>query len=461
MSDQYTFDDREGYALLSAAWEKVLDSLEGQVPETILSRFLQPLAPHSLDQETAILVTPGKFVHEWVNEKYYDKLQDALVAQLGRNVKLELRTQARERPTPVVTTHAVATIAPRASEPTRFRPNERLTFSNFVVGQSNRMAYAGAMAVAQNPGTRYNPLFIYGHSGLGKTHLLHAIANEILQRDPAFPLMYVTAQQFAEDFVGALQNSKIDRFRRMQRGVSVWLVDDIQFIAGKEKTQEEIFHTFNYLHGIGRQIVLCSDRPPRDLLLMEERLRSRFEAGLVADVQLPDTETRCAIVQKRAEVEGIDIAHDAAMVIADNIVGNVRTLEGALTKLAAQASMENRSIDRFLAEEIIERYYANQVHLKPSFDQILGTVSRHYRIEVKEITGTSRKAPVAHARHVAVYMTREILGDSWKHIGALFGNKDHTSMMHGYKKIRAMMNRDKELNASIKMLIRDVYPDAT
>lgn len=460
MSDQYSFDDREDFVVLKAAWDRVLARLDGKVPETVLSRFLKPLRPAALEGDSAVVLSPGRFVLEWVRDKYSEKLQDMLQDELGRPVLLELQVQARERSSGAAVTHAVTSVPLSAGgDGAKFRPNPRLTFDNFVIGQSNRLAVAGAKAVSAAPGTKYNPLFIYGHSGLGKTHLLHAIANEILSNDPSFPLMYVTAQQFAEDFVNSLQNNKIERFRRLQRGVSVWLVDDIQFIAGKDRTQEEVFHTFNHLQGLGKQIVLCSDRPPRDLLLMEERLRSRFESGLVADIQLPDTETRCAIVQKRSEQEGIDIDHATAMMIAENVSGNVRTLEGALTKLAAQASLLGRPADQELAQEIIDTYYANYVAAKPSFEQIITMVSKHFQIEKVEIVGTSRKAPVAHARHVAVYMTREILGDSWKHIGSMFGNKDHTSMMHGYKKIRDMMNRDKELNASIKMLMRDLYPD--
>lgn len=463
MSDQYTFDDREGFVVLKEAWERVLTRLEGSVPETVLSRFLKPLKPVSLEEDRACLRAPGRFVLEWVREKYSDRLQGHLEDEIGRPVTLCLEVQARERPSSGMVAHTVASAPITAggeSSVGRFRPNPRLTFDNFVVGQSNRLAFAGAKAVAAHPGTKYNPLFIYGHSGLGKTHLLHAIANEILASDPNFPLVYISAQQFAEDFVNSLQNNRIDRFRRNQRGVSVWLVDDIQFIAGKDKTQEEIFHTFNYLHGLGKQIVLCSDRPPRDLLLMEERLRSRLESGLVADVQLPDTETRCAIVLKRAVQEQISIDHEAAMLLAEHVVGNVRALEGALTKLAAQASLLDRPIDLVLAQEVVDTYYANYVPAKPTFDQILATVSKHYQIDKVEITGKSRKAPIAHARHVAVFVTREILGDSWKHIGSMFGNKDHTSMMHGYKKIRDMMNRDKELSSSVKMLMRDLYPDA-
>lgn len=460
MSDQFSLDEEEDRVVLKAAWEKVLLQMKEDVPATILEKFLTPLKPVRLSEDAAEIAAPGKFVYEWVMDKYHDRLQEELGAQIGRPIRLELTVNQREKSS--LSKNGVASVA-KVSSPmsdhSRFRPNEKYTFDSFVVGQSNRLAYAGAKAVADNPGLKYNPLFIYGSSGLGKTHLLHAIANAIIEREPNFPVMYVTAQTFAEEFVSALQNNRIEQFRRAQRGVSVWLVDDIQFIAGKDKTQEEIFHTFNYLHGLGKQVVLCADRSPRDLMLMDERLRSRLESGLVADVQMPDTETRCAILQKKAEREGIELDHATAMFLAESVPGNIRVLEGALTKLAAHASLEGGRIDIEFAKGLVDKYYESIAPPKPSFDQILEQVGKLYKIDVQEIKGTSRKAPIAHARHVAVYVTREILGDSWKHIGALFGNRDHTSMMHGYKKIREMMNRDKDLNASVKMLMRDLYPD--
>jgi len=458
MLDQFSLEDREDSILLQSAWDAVLARLEDQVQGTVMQRFLKPLKPESIHENVATLHAPGQFVLEWVKDKYLSTLERTLSDELGGDVRIELKVLAREKPDTIVNT-ATVTQRPATVESISFRPNEKFRFDQFVVGQSNRLAFAGAKAVAAAPGAKYNPLFIYGQPGLGKTHLLHAIANEILARDPHFPISYISAQQFTEEFVHALQNNKIDQFRRAQRSVNVLLLDDIQFIAGRDKTQEEVFHTFNYLHGIGKQIVLCSDRPPRDLLLMDERLRSRFECGLVADVQMPDTETRCAILQKKADHEGLGLDYDTALFLAESVPGNVRMLEGALTKLAAQASLEGVPLTRDLAALMVEEYYEQVGAAKPSFDQILGLVSKHFRIDVEEIRGISRKAPIAHARHVAVYMTREITGDSWKHIGALFGNRDHTSMMHGYKKIREMMNRDKDLNSSVKMLMRDLYPD--
>ncbi len=434
-------------------------SLEQRMPATVVERFLRPLEPIGFSEDIASFSAPGQFVLEWVKERYSDALEEGLSEQLGRRIRFELRVKTRERPRSEREPISAKAQTKSAPAPATFDSSPKYLFETFVVGTSTRLAYAGCRAVADEPGVKYNPLFIYGPSGLGKTHLLHAIANEIRKNDPNYPVMYMSAQQFAEEFVHALQNNRIEQFRKAQRRVSVWLLDDVQFIAGKDRTQEELFHTFNYLHSLGKQIVLCSDRPPRDLMLMEERLRSRFEAGLVADVQMPDTETRCAIVLKKAEQEQITLQHDIAMCLAEGVTGNVRMLEGALTKAAAQASMDRRPITLELAQEIIDKYYRTASLSKPSFDQIISCVSQHLGIPSDQIRGTSRKAPIAHARHVAIYVTRETTGDSWKHIGAQFGNRDHTSMMHGYKKIRELMTRDRDLNASVRKLMRDLNPD--
>lgn len=456
MKDQYTLEDPDDLIRLQAAWEQVLRRLSTEIPPAWYDRFIRPLKPVSLLDDTVTVAVPGRFVMEWVRERYQDTIQTLLTDEIGSVVRLDLLTESREKtpanaPTPAV---AIAT----AVETPRFRPFERYSFDSFVRGQSNRLAFAGAKAVASEPGTKYNPLFIYGQSGLGKTHLLHAIARDILAHNPKYPLVYITAQQFAEEFVNALQNGKLEQFRRAQKSIGVWLVDDIQFIAGKDKTQEEVFHTFNYLQQLGKQIVLCSDRPPRELYLMDERLRSRFEAGLVADIQMPDTETRCAIIQSKATQENIPLDHEVAVLLAECVPGNIRRLEGALTKLAVQASVEGVPITLELAQMLVEQHFRAGVMAKPGFGQIVDAVSKHFKIAPDLIQGVSRKAPIVHARHIAVYVTREITGDSWKHIGSLFGDRDHTSMMHGYQKISEMMNRDKDLKATVKMLIRNLYP---
>lgn len=458
MKDQLTLEDSAESIRLQTAWQQVLKRLSPDVPQAWYERFLKPLRPMSIDGNTVTVAVPGRFILEWVRERYLAALQGLLADELGHAITIDLHMEARERQA-IAAPNSITVAAPNPDEG-RFKPYEKFSFENYVVGQSNRLAVAGAKAVAAEPGVKYNPLFIYGSSGLGKTHLLHSIAREILARNPNFPLVYITAQQFAEEFVNALQANRVDHFRRQQRGVSLWLVDDIQFIAGKDKTSEEIFHTFNYLQGLGKQIVLSSDRPPRDLYLMDERLRSRFESGLVADIQMPDTETRCAILMSKAKQESVDLELSVGMYMAENVPGNIRVLEGALTKLTVQASVEGCAPDMALAQTMVEQYYRAGVLAKPGFGQIVDAVSKHFKIPSDDIKGISRKAPIVHARHISVFITREITGDSWKHIGSLFGDRDHTSMMHGYQKISEMMHHDKDLRATVKMLIRNLYPEA-
>lgn len=461
MSDQFSFEDEPHLIELRGLWERVLQRLKGQVPETVLCKFLEPLEPESFNDDVAHFKVPGQFLMEWIKDKYIDLLEQAMAEEHGSPVRVQLTAKTREKP------ERERPAEPERAQPVRvfrapqsFTPNPLYTFDSFVVGQSNRLAVAGCRAVTDAPGAKFNPLFIYGPSGVGKTHLLHSIGNQFARGASTVNVHYVTAQQFAEDFVTALQNDRIEQFRKAHRGVGVLLLDDVQLIAGKERTQEELFHTFNYLRDIQKQIVFCSDRPPRDLLLMDERLRSRLESGLVADIQFPDTEMRCAIVQKKAEQDSIPLTHEVAMLLATKITGNVRILEGALTKIVAQASLDQVAISPALAEDILDRYYSNAGAEKPSFDQILTVVSRHFKISKEAIKGASRKAPVAHARHVAVYITREMTGDSWKHIGAEFGNRDHTSVLHGYRKIQTQMQRDRDLHASVSLLMSHLRPEA-
>lgn len=457
--EQYKLDDRPEWIALVNAWEAVFRRLATELPPAWIERFFRPLEPKALEGDVATFSTPGKFVLEWIRERYQVTIEQMLSDELGQRVQLELISVPRQKSKTSDVVVTSANLSAPVSNPTQFKPFTKFAFDTFVVGQSNRLAFAGAKAVASEPGAKYNPLFIYGGSGLGKTHLLHSIAREILARDPHYPLVYVSAQQFAEEFINALQGNRIEQFRRAQRNVGVWLVDDIQFIAGKDKTQEEIFHTFNYLHALGKQIVLTSDRPPRDIYQMDERLRSRFEAGLVADVQPPDTETRCAIIKSKAVQERLDLDHEVAMYLADNVPGNIRVLEGALTRLMAEASLLGMPVGVDLAKKLVEEHFRNGTGLKPSFTQIVSAVAQHFKIPVEEIRGTRRQAPIVHARHVAVFLTREITGDSWKHIGTLFGDRDHTSMIHGYQKIHELMMRDREVRGDVKTLLRSLQPE--
>lgn len=464
MNDQFSLEDRNSFEL-KEVWKQVLKNLREEVSETVYDRFLKPLEPLRYNDGQVTLLCPRPFVYEWVQEKFLNRLEQILSLQLNESIRvyLEKASTPEDSLQPELSFSSLSVHIAKEVDPIynyeRFQPHDRYRFETFIVGQSNRLAFAGAKAVSSELGTKYNPLFIYGASGLGKTHLMHSIAQSILSQDPNYPITYISAQQFAEKFVHSLQNNKIEHFRKAQRGVGVWLVDDIQFIAGKDKTQEEIFHTFNHMHSMAKQIVLCSDRPPRDLILMDERLRSRFESGLVADIQPPDNETRCAILLSKAKQEKIILSHDAATYLAENVPGNVRILEGALIKIAAEASIDHAPITMELVLSIVNRYYKPNFLVKPNTEQIIDTVSEFYYIPVSDIKGESRKAPIAHARHVAVYLIREITRDSWKHIGSVFGNRDHTSMMHAHQKITDMMGYDKELQKGIENLMQRFCPE--
>jgi chromosomal replication initiator protein len=454
MDYQLTLNEDPEMSDLMSAWRRISGKLkEGMVP-TQYSQFIERLTIKGIEDGCIKIIAPGQFVAGWLNKTLLEQFSTAFSDALGRDLSVEIVAQLSQRGS-----GGAATVGlPEQSSPTAALPenrfSHRFTFDNFVVGQSNRLAYAGAFAVAEKPGSKYNPLFIYGDSGLGKTHLLQAVANEVRRSGAAATISYVTAQEFAERFVAALQHGRMESFRKSIRQADVWLLDDVQFIAGKDKTQEELFHSFNQLQHAGKQIVLTSDRPPRDLYGLEDRLRSRFEGGLVADIMPPDTETRTAIVMQKAEVEGVPLSMEVCECIAMSVAGNVRALEGALTKILAHASFERSEVTVDLVQKIVETAYPPTAKQKPHFDRILEAVSTEFDVPRRELVGPSRKAEIAHARHICVYLARKITGDSWKRLGERFGNRDHTSMIHAFQKISLLNTNDLEVQSHIRNLER-------
>lgn len=457
MANQLVFDHLNELEQAKGAWKNALVRFETEVNPAHMSRFLCRMTVVGFEDSVVVFSAPGQFIWEWLRERFSKRVQEVLSEELGRPVTIQVHVRPQEK-LAAPAEQKFAVVAPKTDNPLSFTPNEKYRFETFVVGNSNRYAVAGAKAVCLEPATKYNPLFIYGAPGLGKTHLMHAIAHELRRTNPAATVNYITAQAFTEQFVHALQTNRIDQFRRAQRKAEIWLVDDIQFISSKDRTGEEVFHTFNVLQEIGRQIVICADRPPRELYGMEERLKSRFESGLVVDIQTPDTETKSAILLSKAEQEQVKVSTEVALHLASSVPGSIRALEGALHRILALASLEKREITMSFVQEVIEKYYQGKSASKPSFRSIVDAVSKYYNIDHSEILGISRKAPIAHARHVAVYLTREISGDSWKHIGAQFGDRDHTSMMHGYQKISLLKNKDRDLQQAVDTLLRDLYP---
>ena len=327
--------------------------------------------------------------------------------------------------------------------------NPKYVFETFVVGSANRFAHAASLAVAEAPASAYNPLFIYGGVGLGKTHLMHAIDHYIQQHQPELRLLYITSESFTNELIAAIQNNRNEQFRERFRNVDVLLVDDIQFIAGRNSTQEEFFHTFNALHTSGKQIIISSDRPPREISRLEDRLRSRFEWGLIADIQKPDLETRIAILRKKAESEMLPISGEVLQIVAERVENNIRELEGCLTRLVAYSTLTGRPIDEKLTEEALREVFAMREKRHVNCDDVQERVAAYYGITVEDLKGARRNREITVPRQIAMYLTREMVGLSLPRIGECFGGRDHTTVMHACDKISSAMKDMPELAATI------------
>lgn len=340
--------------------------------------------------------------------------------------------------------------------------NSRYTFDTFVVGKSNSMAHAAAIAVANNnPSIVYNPLFIYGGVGLGKTHLMHAVANQIIQKTPDAKILYVTSEEFTNDLIDAIRlrnNSSTAEFRKKYRKNDLLLIDDIQFISGKESTQEEFFHTFNSLYEGKKQIIISSDRPPKELETLAERLRSRFESGLQVDIQSPDYETRMAILRKREELDGLNIDNSVMQYIAKNIKSNIRELEGALNRIVAYGNLNRTEVNEALAQEVLKDIISPSAPTKITTDLIIQIVAEHFSLSVDDLLGSKRTKEVANPRQIVMYLCQELTNLSLVQIGKALGNRDHTTIIHGAKKISENLQDDAELSNHIEVIRKKISP---
>ncbi len=332
----------------------------------------------------------------------------------------------------------------------------RLTFDTYVVGSSNRLAHAAAQAIAEAPGRQYNPFFVHGGVGLGKTHLLHAIGHRALELNPQLQVMYVTSETFTNEVINAIRSQRMDEFRARYRSIDILMVDDVQFIAGKESTQEEFFHTFNSLYQNGKQVIVSSDKPPRAIERLEERMRSRFAGGLIADVQMPDFEMRTAILRSKAEELGVNLPPDVIEYIAHRDQTNIRELEGALNKILMMAQLYNRRLNLALAMEALTDGVASQRRAVTSAADVVDAVSRHYGVAEKDLKGRARTRNIVMPRQVAMYLLREETDISLEEIGRAIGGRDHTTVMHGIKKIEGQIDTDSELRAAMMAIREDL-----
>ena len=443
---------------ITQLWEQVLQSVRGRLesPQAFETWF-KPIVPREISPQRVDLEVPNTLFVDWLHEHHLPALRLSLADVLG--VDPEVRLTAREIETTLPPLEGAreceARPVPQAPRPTHGAfLHPRLTFETFVVGSSNRFTHAACRAVAENPGNAYNPLFIFGGSGLGKTHLLHAIGHAVLRGRPEARVSYVPAERFMNEMIFSIQHAQTLAFRNKYRNVDLLLIDDIQFLAGKESTQEEFFYTFNALRDAHKQIVVTADKPPKDIPMLEERLTSRFNQGLVGDVQQPDLETRIAILRNRCALEGdgLRIPDDVLLLIADRIRNNIRDLEGCLVRLIAIASLVHRDITVELAEEVLQQY-VNPEPDRLTPDRILATVCERFAVKPEALCGQRRTKNVALPRQVAMYLLRQLTDLSLVEIGRLFGGRDHSTVMYALEKVSSMIAVDSQFADKVNGMI--------
>ncbi|MCD8364102.1 MAG: chromosomal replication initiator protein DnaA [Lachnospiraceae bacterium] len=402
--------------------------------------WLLPLRLFSLEDHTLTITAPFEQAASYVEKKYKDFIYVAVAETVGEEYEIHIITEEEASREKEKSFLKKETNKASQTTPEQFTNlNPKYTFETFVIGSNNRFAHAASVAVAESPGKEYNPLFLYGGVGLGKTHLMHSIAHYILKEDPSKKVLYVTSEVFTNELIDSIRNgnnTSMNKFRDKYRNIDVLLIDDIQFIIGKESTQEEFFHTFNALHGANKQIIVSSDRPPKDLETLEARLRSRFEWGLIADISSPDYETRMAILRKKEEIDGYNIDDEVIRYIATNIKSNIRELEGALNKLVAFSHLEKREINLAMAEEVLADIISPNSSQEITPQVILNTVADYYGISSDDIMGGKRNSEIVMPRQIVMYLCREITDTSYKAIGVLLGNRDHSTIINGDNRIR-------------------------
>lgn len=439
-------------AQLKEIWEKTLNILKGELTEVSFNTWIKSAEPISISEDTIKLGVPNIFTKEILETKYKDLLINAIKLICSKKYNIEFLILSEDQIEEEIKKDTVKQIQKNnlsVSDEMTATLNPKYTFNSFVIGNSNRFAHAASLAVAESPARAYNPLFIYGGVGLGKTHLMHAIGHYILQNNPKAKVVYVSSEKFTNELINSIKDDKNVEFRNKYRNVDVLLIDDIQFIAGKERTQEEFFHTFNALHEANKQIILSSDRPPKEIPTLEDRLRSRFEWGLIADIQAPDFETRIAILKKKADVEKLNIANDVMVYIATKIKSNIRELEGALIRIVAYSSLTNSEITVDLASEALKDIISNKQAKHVTIETIQDVVGSYYNLRIEDFKSQRRTRNVAYPRQIAMYLCRKLTDMSLPKIGEEFGGRDHTTVIHAYEKISQSLKSDEALQNAI------------
>ena len=469
---------------LNAMWANALSVLYNELSGPSFDAWLRPSSPVSFSDGTLLVQVPHEFARDWLETRHSALLSEIMTSLAGRSVTVKFVTKAASglpaqaenvpvmpipasRPESGERTVSAAPQPARAQAPSATQPddskdlddfkqavlNPKYTFDSFVVGASNRMAHAAALAVSEGPGRTYNPLFLYGGVGLGKTHLMQAIGHQLLALNPSARVVYVPCEQFTNELILSIRFETTDAFREKYRNVDILMIDDIQFLAGKERTQEEFFHTFNTLYEAGKQIVISSDRPPREIATLESRLRSRFEWGLSADISAPELETRMAILNKKAAAENLALPQDVCLFIAQQVQSNIRELEGALIRVTAYASLNHRDMSVDVAGEAIRDMMPSSRPKQISVEMIQRAVADYYHIQVTEMRARTRVRMVSLPRQVAMFLCRELTELSLPRIGEEFGGRDHTTVIHAREKILQDRQTDPTLDANVKEII--------
>jgi len=448
---------------MSKLWDDTLAHLELNLSPQHFSTWIKPLKLVKIEQDMVYLEVPNRFVLDWVKENYSKLIQKNLsdLSAVSYRLHFDVSNQNLEeinKKTPLIV-RPVAVAAKKTvvnnTHTADLNLNRKYTFEEFVSGSSNQFAYAAAMAVANNPATTYNPLFIYGGVGLGKTHLVNAIGNAILKKSPQMRICYYTSEKFMNELINSLRYNRMDEFRNKFRSMDIIMIDDIQFIAGKERTQEEFFHTFNALYESHKQIIVTSDKFPKDIPGLEERLRSRFEWGLIADIQAPDVETKLAILKMKAEQNSINLPEDVSLFLANSICNNVRELEGYLIRIGAYASLTSVPVSLEMARDVLKDILIER-NRELSVEEIVKKVSLHFNIKVSDIKSAKRLKAVVLPRQIAMYISRQLTSSSYPEIGDRFGGKDHSTIIHAIRKIEKLMEEDFQLKSTIENLKKEL-----
>jgi chromosomal replication initiator protein len=432
--------------MVEALWARLLAVLEGQVPESVLESWLRPCRLLAVDGNRLRIVAPNKFTRDWIGD-HVDTIQVAARTVLGGNPQVSIEMDAEpERSAPIsrerIPGAALDDLTPR------------YTFGSFVIGSSNQFAQAACQAVAERPGKAYSPLFLYGGVGLGKTHLLHAVGHEMARLHPSLRLLYLSSERFTNELINAIRYDRTGEFRAKYRTIDLLLIDDIQFMAGKERTQEEFFHTFNDLYESHKQIVVSSDSTPKEIPELEERLRSRFEWGLIADIQPPDFETRVAILKKRAEIERVRLPDDVAYLMASRIKTNIREIEGSLTRMAAFCSLTGREMSVDVAQEVLSELWGADEKVI-TIEHIQRKVSEFFGLKLTDMRARRRTKAVALPRQIAMYFARQLTHASLTEVGRAF-DKDHTTVLHAVTKVETLIRQDAKFKKTVDTLAESV-----